>query len=171
MVDLIRRKRGDEAWETVAAGYSVVRGPFSFAFDDAGLEDGLTFYTPTVGDILLEVFVSVDTSFDGMNPFVDVGTGVGTAYGLFSQFEGVPSLLSVDEESAGTGIQIGMTGNSSSLLASGGYDGSGRPEGIITAANPLKVWVSQNGQKGGAAIGGTTGAARLYIVTATPVAF
>ena len=153
-------------------GAAILRGPFSFAFDDAGLEDGLEFSTPTVGDIILDVFVVVDIAFDGTTPKLDYGTGVGTNTGLLNAFTGISFASGADDERGGTGLLIGgsSTNSPTSLAASGGYYGIGHPEGIVTAANPLKVWVSQDGQKGGAAAGSTAGAARLYIVTATPVA-
>lgn len=148
----------------------VVRGPFSFTFDTPGLEDGIEFYTPTVGDLLIDVVVFVDTAFDGTTPKGSVGTGVASNEGIFGLSIGYEIVLSTAaNEQYGTGLLTGDNYNDWAAVSgnSGAYGGPG----LFTAADPLKVWASQDGLKGGAAVGGTTGAARVFIVTATPVAF
>ena len=55
-----------------------------------------------------------------------------------------------------------------------GFNASGgtnqRSFGKFVSVDPMQVVVSQNGQKGGAAVGGTAGSGAVYLVTATPVA-
>lgn len=143
----------------------VVRGPFSFTFDTPGLEDGIEFYTPTVGDVLLDVWVMMDTLFDGTTPKGSVGNASGSTAGLFF---GGDKILGIASVARGDGLQ--SPDNFNSWRDWTGYNGSGGPA-EITAADPLVFWATQDGLRGGTAIGGTTGAARLYIVTATPVAF
>lgn len=162
-------------------GAAIVRGPFSFAFDTAGLNNGVAFYTPTVGDFLLDVLIALDTNFDGTTPLLDIGNPTDGA-GLWSFFAASGPLdLSAMQPTTPDNL---MTGAES--LQAGGLIGVqtipgtlGLPVSInakwstfmFTAAAPLNLWVSQNGQPGGAAVGGAAGAGRVYIVTATPVAF
>lgn len=153
-------------------GAAIVRGPFEFAFDDAGLEDGLAFYTPTVGDVLLDAWIEVDTLFDGTNPLADIGTGVGSTTGLFGEAGSRPDLSGADSDgSAGEGVLVNLNTNFPLSVAAVLNASTYRlaPAKFISA-NPLKVWVSQNGQIGGTAIGGAAGSARVFIVTATPLA-
>ncbi len=156
-------------------GAAIWRGPFSFAFDDAAINDGIAFYTPTVGDLLLDVYPVLDTSFDGTTPFGDVGTFVGTNNGLFSNFGGFLDLSAIaDDDGANQGYGgAGLYFNSGPMgtLAEFAANNAQRfAPLLITAANPLKIVVSRTGAKGGTAVGGAAGAGRLYICTATPVA-
>lgn len=123
-----------------------VLGPFPFAFNTAGIENGHTVYTPTVGDILLDAWVEIDTAFDGTTPKGDVGQFVGVNTGLWGGVNSQLDLATADSTaSAGTGLL-----------------------GKFTTTDPVKVVASQNGQKGGTAIGGTTGAGSVYLVVSTP---
>ena len=174
MSDLIRRKQPGEAWETAVdtgggggsqPGASVVRGPFTINYDDANLNNGIAFYTPAVGDFLLDIRVIVDTVFDGTTPKIDVSA---TATGIFAALAG--SFLEGSVADASTvGLLIGAAYND--LIGAGAYANvlSASLNPFLTA-DPLKVWASQDGLKGGTAVGGTAGVARIYIVTATPVA-
>ena len=148
----------------------------AFAFNTAGLTAGVTLFTPAVGDILLDAWIEVDTAFDGTTPLADVGTFVGTNNGLFATCaaSGLPVDLSVaDSETGGTGYLWNAATSFANLPLGGmafGNSGSNRvAPGKFSAANPLKLVVSQTGAKGGTAIGGAAGAARVYVVTATPV--
>lgn len=168
-------------WQAPAApppalGSPVVRGPFTILFNDAGLNAGITFYTPTVGDLLLDVAVFIDTVFDGTTPKGDIGSGVGTNAGLFAvsgfglirgdmaKIAPAGAGLSVSADPGGTWA----VGSAAATFSTG--TGLAPVPAIFTAADPLLLWMTQDGTQGGAAIGGTAGAARLYIVTATPVA-
>lgn len=161
------------------AGTPVVRGPFTFTYDTPNLNNGVEFYTPTVGDILIDAWIVVDEAFDGTTPKADIGTGVGATVGLFrlASDGNYVYLDFADQEAGGAGLMgNGAHGYSArSLLASGGYGSlynGVNPVGpyTITAANPLLLWASQDGTKGGTAVGGTTGVARLFFVTASPAA-
>lgn len=152
------------------AGAAIVRGPFSFTFATANLAAGVAVYTPTVADLLLDVLVVVDTVWDGTTPLLDVGTAVGTTNGILNFYGGAVQMdIAPDDETPGTGILFSSTPGTS-LVASAAESGWFRAAGIVTAVNPLKVWVSQDGSAGGADPGASQGAARLYVVTATPVA-
>lgn len=160
-------------------GAAIVRGPFAFAFNTSGINNGVTVYTPTVGDVLLDWFIIVDTAFDGTTPLADVGTFVGTTQGLWAATDAPGSAFTLGtsgNELGGTGV-LGGPGISSPGQNALGVIGDGIANSepvlpaVFTAANPLKLVVSQDGLKGGSAIGGAAGAGRLYIVTATPAAF
>ena len=151
-------------------GVGIVRGPFVLAFDDVGLADGLSFYTPTINDVMLDVWIEVDVAFDGTTPLGDIGTSVGSIAGLFSWVSGSVEMGKADSEDRGAGCLMQKSGNPSGLACSSGYYGSRAAPLRFTAANPLKVWVSQNGLAGGDPVGGTAGQARVYFVISTPVA-
>lgn len=144
---------------------------FAFAFDDAGLEDGLTVFTPSVGNgtvFLLDAAVIVDEGFDGTTPKLDIGTGVGSSNGLYHRFYGVVEADRGDSEQNGAGIQLATAGAPLQLSASAAAD-EGRSGFLpFTALNPLKLWVSQDGTIGGTAVGGTAGAGRLVFAIVTP---
>lgn len=154
-------------------GGIAARGPFPVAFDDAGLVDGVSFYAPTVGDLLLDAWVEILTLFDGTTPRLDIGTFVATDSGIFDALGGTALALDAGlaTEAAGTGFRRTSGGAVPYSMQSGaGYAGAGSGMGIFAAANHLKVVVSQDGSKGGDDPGASQGAANIYIVTATPVA-
>lgn len=156
-------------------GAAIVRGPYSFAFDTPNIENGVTVYTPTVGDILIDAWLEVTTAFNGTTPKADIGTFDGTGNNGIIRQEGTTawSLADADVQIYGTGyLAAAQTGGHQSVpLSYFNFDGGNRVvPGRFVAANPILLVVSQTGIKGGTAIGGTTGAGRIYLVTATPVA-
>ena len=153
-------------------GAAIVRGPYSFAFDTPGINDGVAFYTPTVGDILYDVWYVVTTAFNGTTPFADVSqyTGSGAPGGLASGVATAHDLTVAASINNGGGPANATTTDSSSYLTLRYNNGAALP-GLFTTADPLKLVVSQDGLKGGAAVGGSAGAGKVYIVTSTPVAF
>ncbi len=168
--------QGGSGGGSSSLGAPVVRGPFSFAFATPGLTAGVAFYTPTIDDLWLDWWIEVDTAFDGTTPFADVGTFLGTTQGTWAATDSPGSaftLTTAGNELGGAGV-FGMSGVNSpgqnAITAVG--DGISNAEPFFparfTAANPLKLVVSQDGLAGGAAVGGAAGAGRLYIVTATP---
>jgi hypothetical protein len=178
-----------------ASGAQITR-KFPFSLATPGLDAGATIYTPTAGDILHECWVQVDVAFDGTTPFGDVGTFVGANTGLFNGLAAAPlDMTQADTVLAGAGITIGNNGPSmttlNALLDAIGNLSSGpglNPADLISSASltslatvgrvipaafpnadPIKVCVSQTGQVGGAAVGGTVGSGVVYLVTSTPV--
>ena len=160
------------------AGAPVVRGPYSFTYQTAGLTNGVAFYTPTIDDILIEAWIEVDTAFNGTTPHADISqfTGTSTPYGLWG-WNGVTGfgidLAQVDTLDAGGGPLTGanyVSGSAYNVSLADAAPGHIRKAPIrFTTADPLLLVVSTDGTKGGTAVGGTTGAGRIYIVTATPV--
>lgn len=170
------------------AGAAIVRGPFAFAFNTAGLNNGVAFYTPTVGDILLDAWIEVDTAFNGTTPRADIGPflgGVaGANIGLFGSLnqpikvggsftadtENITGLLS----NVGNVVNPANAGNEpasgDNLFYAGGVPTGAQRNvpGKFTSASPWLIVVSQDGSKGGTAVGGSAGAGKVYLVTATP---
>jgi len=174
-----------------SANSPVVRS-FPFAFDTPGILTGAALYTPTVEDILLDAWISIGTAWDGTTPRGDFGMFVGTNFGwaggaalpydmmradtafsagydtidgqglaaLAAAFGAVQSDMQANGPAfpSGLGVEAGLTT----------LQGGGVAPGRITAANPIKVCVSQDGTNTGGDPGSTQGAAILYLVTATP---
>lgn len=154
-----------------AKGTPIVR-KFPFAYNTPGLNDGVTVYTPRVGDILLDAWIEIETAWDGTTPKGDAGPIAGP--GESGWWANSPS-----NEAA----PIDMTNNDTTLVGALSDGGSlllshmnthdefeiRRVPARFVGANPIQVLVSQNGLAGGDDPGATQGAARLYLVTATPL--
>lgn len=169
------------------AGSPVVRA-FPFAFDTPGLVTGHTVYTPTVGDLLLDAWIVVETAWDGTTPKADFGTFVDDTSGLLAVNGIGPTDMTLAMYEDNTGIaNIGNTAqlssstqsltetdmlevSGSSLVVIGNPFSSqnSAPVSKFTAANPVKVCVSTTGAVDGSSPGASAGAATLYLVTATP---
>lgn len=167
---------GDADWEPGGGsqpGAARVLGPFPFAFDDPGLVNGITFYTPAVNDILLDVWVQVIQSFDG-TPYCDVGTLLDSGFGLFAANNG-PLDMTSPPDSAGLSVNPGIISSQSRTLLTlnninlAVIETSFRlAPARFTDANPLKIVVSEDGAAGSGATGSTQGSGAVYIVVATP---
>jgi hypothetical protein len=152
-------------------GAPVVRA-FPFAFDSPNILTGHAVYTPTVGDILLDAWIEIDTAWNGTTPLGDFGEFVGTAQGLFAGGNGPTGLTTMsgpDTNLVGVGYLAGNNGESLAALSAAGSAGFRVAPGKFTTVDPIKVVVSQDGTNTGADPGSTQGAAVLYLVTATPV--
>ncbi len=153
-------------------GMAVVRGPYSFAYNTASINSGVTVYTPTVNDILIDAWIEVTTAFNGTTPLADIGSFSGTTSGLFDISGGAVPLGTADTTATGgAGISINTTALTFALSGQDGTSTKRTSHSRFTATTPLKLVVSQDGLAGGTAVGGSTGAGKLYIVTATPRAF
>lgn len=152
---------------------------FPFTFDTPNLLTGATVYTPTVGDILLDAWVEIDTAWDGTTPHCDASQfAVGDAgYGWWGLIwgSGVQLDLVDDLGSISASMLSGSTTNLSSLADQNIIQGVGgsfsrRVPAKFTTADPIKVCVSQDGTNTGDDPGSAQGAAVLYLVVVTPVA-
>ncbi len=152
------------------AGAPVVRA-FPFAFDTPNILTGAALYTPTIGDILLDAWIEIDTAWDGTTPLGDVGTFAGESSGFYG---GTTSAVDMKSASRPDNIVTGVLSFRNGALAQEAQTGaaptplSAAVIGKLTSANPIKVCVSQDGTNTGADPGSTQGAAVLYLVTATP---
>lgn len=144
-------------------GVAIVRGPFAFAHNTAGLATGVSVYSPAINDVVLTAWVEVTTAFNGTTPLLDFGAGaVGGDGGIFGQIAGAGWDLTAPAIVYGSMVQAGLS-PASTITAGLAVR--------MTAADAVQLWVTQDGLKTGAASGATAGAGNLYIVTATPVAF
>lgn len=171
---------------------------FPFAYNLAGLNNGVTLYTPTLGDIVLDAWIEVDTAWNGTTPLGDVGFNTsGTFRGWYHAITGLS--LPMNQADAASGLLLGasaLCGESLGPLStiqnetipttndgSGLYVVSGTAVNFIASpistgeryfpfkvqiANPIQVVVSETGLAGGTAPGATQGSATLYLITATP---
>lgn len=159
-----------DSGSSVQAGAPVVRA-FPFAFDSPNILTGHAVYTPTVGDILLDAWIEIDTAWNGTTPLGDFGEFVGTAQGLFAGGNGPTGLTTMsgpDTNLVGVGYLAGNNGESLAALSAAGSAGFRVAPGKFTTVDPIKVVVSQDGTNTGADPGSTQGSAVLYLVTATP---
>jgi len=156
-------------------GNAIVRGPLSFTYATPNLDTGVEFYTPAVGEVLLNAFFMVDTAFSGGSnlALATIGTFVGTTAGFWSSGESGYVPLMYAYYTIGAGYRYMGYGNQFALASNGSaYDGypHGAP-GVFDDVNPLKLVVTQTALKDGTPIDATQGEARLWIVTAFPQAF
>ena len=136
-----------------AAGTTIVRH-FSFAHNTAGILTGHALYTPTIGDILYDAWVEVDTAWNGTTPLCDVGQFLAVSYGFFAAF-GANSPFAVDMSLAdivqtGTGLLVqGTNSHLTSDLLQAQIGGTAPTQRFmpakLTTADPIKVCVSQDG--------------------------
>jgi hypothetical protein len=157
-------------------------GPYSFAFDTPGLLAAVTVLTPAAGDVLLDAWIDVTTGFNGTTPKADIGSLDNTSSpGLWGIMIGAPIPLAtagaaVTSNShlwayAANGVVLNpslSSAQASVVVAAAGTSGGTIPYRFLDAT-PLKLVVSTNGRKSGSAIGGSAGAAALYLLVATPV--
>lgn len=148
-------------------GVAITRS-FSFAFDTPGLADGLTFWEPSADDVLLECRIVVIEEWDGTDPLGDFGAEDG--FLLESYLSGTVDMTSVEAEVGTSGI-TGSGSYPQGLAAVEAYSGSSGGSDYVPApltGDPLKVWVTQGGSRGGDPPGGTAGTAKIIFVIATP---
>lgn len=174
------------------AGVPIVRA-FPVVFNTPNISSGgASIYTPTIGDVLLDAWVQIDTPWDGTTPQGDFGTFATDNFGWFGG-----TVFAVDMTKQDSLVQVnGLQSGHNNML--GGYSffqaqalnnvvlgislqggagpglestpGTGSrdlPAKFISTA-AIKFVVSQNGASDGADPGSTQGAAVLYLVTATP---
>lgn len=141
-------------------GTPIIRA-FPFSFDTANLLTGHTFYTPTIGDILLTYWIEVLEAWDGTTPKGDFGpfTGGDPSGILSNTMQSKDMTDPVYTPSPGEGVSYAFPTGANYILI---------PVKILTD-DPFKLIVTQDGLLGGADPGSTQGSAILYLVTVTPI--
>jgi len=167
---------------SVPDGTPIVRA-FPIAFDTAGLVTGYETWTPAVGDVLLDAWVSIVTAWDGTTPSLDIGPFDTETSGWFAWQAAALNLEHADDDEMGsdnTSFLISQNGGSTPLWSSSlawnanfGQSASGdHSQRVLPArfaeSKPIKVVVTTDGTTDGDDPGATHGAAILYLVTATP---
>ncbi len=200
----LRLNSEGNGWEAFTPGGgggagSVIVRKFPFAFDTPNILTGAALYTPTVGDILLDAWIEIDTAWNGTTPHGDMGSFVSNNHGVFGQAAGtgvglnmteidgpntgligstiagqqLSSLADVSALNVAVGLALTTSGLNPVALAYdtvGTLDYGSRDRPVkFISTDPIKVCVSQDGTNTGADPGSTQGAAILYLVTATPV--
>jgi hypothetical protein len=128
-----------------AANALRVAGPYVFSYDDAGIEDGIEFFTPAVGDVVLHTLFVVITPFDGTTPTGGMGTFTSGGYGIHYFDPTTPWT-----EAEGAGMLSDPT-----LPADNPF--------VSVNTNPFKLYVSQD-DVGSASVGGTEGEVHVYLI-------
>lgn len=140
------------------------------------LTDPVAFYTPMVGEILLDLWYYVTEVWDGDVPKGDFGLFEGTLFGFFNDFTTI-SLNQVAEEAYGTGL-LNMTNDNNTAVSLAGlaYDivynsrASSPVPSLFTQANPLKFIANNSGHVGDIISDTITqGEIQIYIKTAMPI--
>lgn len=147
---------------------------YSFDYTTSGLAAGVTVHTPAVGDLILDIGVVITTAFNGTTPKLDIGTFNGGNVGLFGEVGGAAvdgtKLYADVTDNAGLGIANSHLWLSSAVIAANSAGIASLPSWQLycSAANPILLVASQNGQKGGTAITSTAGAATVVIAAVSP---
>jgi hypothetical protein len=143
---------------------TVVR--FPFAFDTAGLANGVTVYVPAINEVLLDGWIEIDTAWDGTSPQGDIGTGVTGVFGLYDAAHQAVDMTQADVD-GGPGASYGdgiLQGQGFGPIAGINAGNQRVLPGKIVATNPIKVWVTESGQIRGTDPGSSQGAAVVMLV-------
>jgi hypothetical protein len=145
------------------------------AFDDADLATGVLVYTPrAAGEVVIEAWPEIVAAFDGTTPTADVaqfGLLAPGAYGWKyasdgNQWDASVADVSYLGDDYLTADQSGFMNGGLSLIAASGTSGYRVAPGRLASAEPVRVIVTQDGTKGGAAVGGTAGLLLLHLLIA-----
>lgn len=145
---------------------------FPITFATASLNAGVTLYTPAVGDIILDIGVVITTAFNGTTPKIDVGTFNGGNVGLFGEITAgaldATKVYADVTDNAGLAQANSFLWLSAAVIAHASASEATLPawQLRVSAANPILVVASQNGQKSGTAITSNAGVAQIVVVSA-----
>ena len=167
----------------------IARGPFVVAHSAADILTGVPIYIPTVGEWLMNAMILPTIGFDGTTPYADIGPG-SDGRGLFDYALGTP--IPVDSSAVayafGNLTVPGVPDLASASAAGELLDGFAVIATTITlspdpttggtlipsvparfnSTDPVTVWVTQNGQSGGADPVSTVGSLAVWLWTALP---
>lgn len=130
------------------------------AFNTSGLNTvGIPIFTPSIGSILLDVWVEVTQPWNGTTPKIDFGSFEVENWGICQNWIDSPmNLIMTDWDTHGLYLH---ESSSLSNYPSATNTVTGVVPARFTSAAPFRAVVSQNGAKGGTAVGGTTGEATV----------
>jgi hypothetical protein len=150
---------------------------FYFDYNTPNLNEGVVFFSPTPGDVILDAWTSTVVEFNGTGLLWDIGTYNQNAdepsQGMMRYWFSNNPVLS---DTSSTTTQLDFRQNDSypnsfsttamqyAVDSTGAYPWQTE---ILTGV-PLKFVVSQDGLKGGPPIGGDTGYGILYMLVASP---
>lgn len=115
----------------------IVRG-FEFAHDTPGIGSGaVALYTPSVGDILLDLWVEVTETWNGTTPHCDVAQFLGgDVEGWFYRLTGASN---IDLTNPDQDFPSGSEGLFSQLITGNQVNGLATLQGIMNAIDMLKA--------------------------------
>lgn len=144
---------GSETQVGSGSGSPTVRG-FDFAFDTPGLSNGVYFYTPKAGEILLDCWIEVDVAWDGITPHADFTPGNNLTGPFAANSSPIDMMVADGQSTAGLLSNFSQKGT---LLILGAQAPERNVPAVFITDQPLRVVVSQNAQFGVGAfvLGGT----------------
>jgi hypothetical protein len=155
----------DIPWFLVeAVEEDMVLHKFDFQFDTPGLNNGVVFYTPAVGEVLIGLGIYFKTAWND-TARGDVGQGFTPSFSDFLGFHtgGLYDLTNVDR---GGFFTTATELNDNVAVVNPGLGEFGCIY-VFNNTDPLKVWVSTTGGRTDPTPAATAGAATLYWVTLT----
>jgi len=131
---------------------------------------GIAVYTPTINDRWLDAWIEVDTPWDGTTPKGDFGQLSGSAFGVLGDIAGACDMTNVDAPiGGGTSPSNNVVSITDVIIVAANSNQTNRfLPGKFVTADPICVWVTQDGKNNGADSGALQGTGTLCIVTATP---
>lgn len=136
-------------------------------YTNAQLRSGVSVFSPSIGDTILNVLVNVKDSFNGDTGYLDIGTFIGdettgifankSSYGVIA----VDTITYSDNGTTGLGFY-----NAAADFDAATTEGSSGQSNIfqITDIHPIKVVVSANGVKNGTQCNFTSGSADIIFI-------
>jgi hypothetical protein len=154
----------DIPWFLAAVEEDMVLHKFDFQFDTPGLNNGVAFYTPAVGEVLIGLGIYFKTAWND-TARGDVGQGFTPSFTDFLGFHtgGLYDLTNVDR---GGFFTTATELNDNVAVVNPGLGEFGCIY-VFNNTDPLKVWVSTTGGRTDPTPAATAGAATLYWVTLT----
>jgi hypothetical protein len=148
-------------YEQILGLYKIVKT--TIAFNAANLASaGVTIYTPSVGDVIIDLYLNITTVWNGTTPKGDFGTFTGNT-GLNALFNSTTWDMTIADNTA-TSSNTTLTGPGDTSWVKKGFGRGGMI--VNSAANNVRLVVSQTGAKGGADPGATQGSVDVYLVVA-----
>lgn len=136
---------------------------FPIAFDDAGLEDGVTVFTPAAGDVLIDAWPEITEAWDGSSPQGEFILP-GSTYGLMYDVVGRNFDMALPDVATG----------SATAPANGSYARSADETLLpmqpvhFTSTDALKFFVAVGGTPG-ADPGASQGAGFVHFIISHPI--
>ncbi len=147
----------------------VVRVPFTHS--DANT-NGVSIYTPTAGELLIDAFIIVTTAFNGTTPYADIGCFGDNSRGFFDWIGALPGGFPVDLTGVASVASATDPGDGNirdlRLAAALGGDGSSYTPIRFTNATPVLLVINTTGFKGDPASSPSVGAGEVVLVIANP---
>ncbi len=139
---------------------------------DIGILAGVPFYTPVIGDIILDGWLEITTAWDG-TAFGDFGPSLAVTYGVLGFEVGTCNMGQADYGNPNSlNLLLNDQTKTDAVIANANSDGGYRIlPGKVLTTRPWRVWVTDSGQRDGGASGAATGTARVFLVMATPTPF